>query len=431
MLPPETDTTAGCGVREAVPGVGGTGDTGPAAGTPGSAVEWGVGEGWEEAAGEAGEVAEAGEAGETGGESGEDGESVADGASGLGWLGGGAVTHNVSIFFRGPARAHRAAAPAHLPSRHAPTRRGASEVVRGEFIDVGDARLYYYAAGTRGAGEPVLLVHGFPTSSYLWTRVVPLIPAGHRVIVPDLLGFGRSDPSAQRGAAADITVAGHAARLGTFLDVLGIERVCAAGQGCGAAILLEVLATQPSRLTRLCLVDAVTAYSWPDRTATLARLALPVLALLPPPILLRILRRYLARGYRAPATFTHSAQHYLRPFIGPPNAGADGRRMLLQHLRALGTRPRAMAPVWTTDPMAAVPPTAIVWGADDPLLPVALGRRLQAQFPGATLDVVAGGHYSPEESPEQVGEVIRALLERPDPVDTPSPSPAPPPGPRA
>jgi pimeloyl-ACP methyl ester carboxylesterase len=48
--------------------------------------------------------------------------------------------------------------------------------MRGEFIDVNGARLYYYAAGSRGVGEPVVFLHGFPTSSHLWTEVVPLVP---------------------------------------------------------------------------------------------------------------------------------------------------------------------------------------------------------------------------------------------------------------
>ena len=57
--------------------------------------------------------------------------------------------------------------------------------MRGEFLDVGGARLYYYAAGTRGGGEPLVLIHGFPTSSHLWQDLVPLLPDGRRVVVPD------------------------------------------------------------------------------------------------------------------------------------------------------------------------------------------------------------------------------------------------------
>jgi pimeloyl-ACP methyl ester carboxylesterase len=60
--------------------------------------------------------------------------------------------------------------------------------MRGEFVDVGGARMYYYAAGTRGSGEPVLFIHVFPSSGHLWNYVVPLLPSGHGALVLDLIG---------------------------------------------------------------------------------------------------------------------------------------------------------------------------------------------------------------------------------------------------
>ena len=63
--------------------------------------------------------------------------------------------------------------------------------MRGEFVDVGEKRLYYYAAGSRGAGDPVVLLHGFPTSSRLWHALVPDFAPGHRLVIVDLPGFGR------------------------------------------------------------------------------------------------------------------------------------------------------------------------------------------------------------------------------------------------
>src|SRR6476619_6272310 len=81
--------------------------------------------------------------------------------------------------------------------------------VRGEFLDLSGARLYYYAAGTRGAGVPAVFIHGFPTSSHLWNDVIPLIPPGHRLVVLDLLGYGRSD----RPGARRVDAQAHAERV--------------------------------------------------------------------------------------------------------------------------------------------------------------------------------------------------------------------------
>ena len=75
--------------------------------------------------------------------------------------------------------------------------------MRGEFLDLGGHQLYYYAAGTRGAGEPVLFLHGFPASSHLWGSVVRAMPGGHRLIVLDQLGYGRSDRPEGAPVSAD------------------------------------------------------------------------------------------------------------------------------------------------------------------------------------------------------------------------------------
>ena len=86
--------------------------------------------------------------------------------------------------------------------------------MRGEFIDVGGARLYYWATGTRGGGEPIVLLHGFPTSSHLWARMAGCLPEGHRVLVVDLLGFGRSD----RPRGRPLGVRAHAERVIELLE---------------------------------------------------------------------------------------------------------------------------------------------------------------------------------------------------------------------
>jgi pimeloyl-ACP methyl ester carboxylesterase len=272
--------------------------------------------------------------------------------------------------------------------------------MRGEFIDVGGARLYYYAAGTRGAGEPVVLIHGFPTSSHLWAGVVPLVPAGYRVIVPDLMGFGRSDPPLATGPAGDLSVRGHADRILALLDELRVERACLVGHGIGAAIALSVADRRPGRVTRVCLVNAVTAASWPSRQAQLARAVAAASALFPSWALLSLVRRMLARDLPASIHVAHVPDQYLRPFSAP-----GGSAILVRHLRALSARPALPPPS-----QRFAGPTAIVWGAQDDVLPIADARLLHTAIPQATLDVISGGHIAPVESPEQVAAVLTRLL---------------------
>src|SRR5471030_98146 len=143
--------------------------------------------------------------------------------------------------------------------------------MRGEFVDLGVTRLYYYAAGTRGAGEPVVFLHGFPTSSHLWSDVVPLMPAGHRLVVLDLLGYGRSD----RPLGRRVDVLAHAGRVVQVLDELRIERACIVGHGLGGGIAQSLALRQANRVSRLCLVDSVAFDRWPTIEARVARTTLP------------------------------------------------------------------------------------------------------------------------------------------------------------
>src|SRR5437867_269918 len=117
--------------------------------------------------------------------------------------------------------------------------------MRGEFVDLAGARLYYYAAGTRGAGGPIVLLHGFPTSGHMWSEVVPLLPPGHRVVVVDLLGYGRSD----RPLGRAVSISAHAGRIVALLDALGIQRACIAAHGLGGGVAQWIAVHAPERVS--------------------------------------------------------------------------------------------------------------------------------------------------------------------------------------
>ncbi|HVX42083.1 MAG TPA: alpha/beta hydrolase [Gemmatimonadaceae bacterium] len=273
--------------------------------------------------------------------------------------------------------------------------------MRGEFLDLADARLYYYAAGTRGAGEPVIFLHGFPTSGHLWSDVVPLIPPGHRLVVLDLLGYGRSDRPLKRR----VDVRAHATRTIAVMDELRIPSACIVGHGLGGGIAQSLAVRHPERVSRLCLVDSVAFASWPTLEARTVRVLLPLIGLLPPAVLISVLRRDLLRGYSNHDRAAHSVDQYLRQFATP-----DGRAALVAHVRALSSGETSdLAPQLAS----ITAPTAIVWGQQDRVTPLKVGKQLQAAIPGATLDVIPGArHFVPEEAPRQVADVVGRLLAR-------------------
>jgi pimeloyl-ACP methyl ester carboxylesterase len=100
-----------------------------------------------------------------------------------------------------------------------------------------------------GEGTPVVLLHGFPDSSYLWRHQIPaLVAAGHRVIAPDLRGFGASDKP-QEAAAYRITTS--AADVVAILDALQLERAHVVGHDWGAGLAWVVAGLHPARVDRL------------------------------------------------------------------------------------------------------------------------------------------------------------------------------------
>jgi pimeloyl-ACP methyl ester carboxylesterase len=151
------------------------------------------------------------------------------------------------------------------------------------------------------------------------------------------------------------------------------------------------------------LVNSVGFDLWPGREVKIARAMLPLTRHLPATWLLSILRTDLMRGYVTSDRGAHSIEMYVRPFAKP-----DGRDSLVEHMMSLdSSETKAIEPRLKD----IVAPTAILWGAEDPFLPVSIGRRLQTEIPGSSLAVVPDArHFTPEEAPEKVADVLTELL---------------------
>jgi haloalkane dehalogenase len=102
--------------------------------------------------------------------------------------------------------------------------------------------------------DPVLMLHGEPSWSFLYRRMMPILAAaGHRVICPDLVGFGRSDKPIRRD---DHTYARHVEWVRALVfDVLGLTRVTLVGQDWGGLIGLRLAAEHPDRFAHLVVAN--------------------------------------------------------------------------------------------------------------------------------------------------------------------------------
>lgn len=112
------------------------------------------------------------------------------------------------------------------------------------YVMIDGLRMHYVDEGPRN-GQVVLLLHGEPSWSYLYRHMIPVLAqAGHRVIAPDLIGFGRSDKPADTAAHSH---SGHVAQIRSFLDTLDLHNVTLFIQDWGGLIGLRVLAEVPER----------------------------------------------------------------------------------------------------------------------------------------------------------------------------------------
>ena len=117
----------------------------------------------------------------------------------------------------------------------------------------GSLRMAWVEDGPENA-DPVLMLHGEPSWSYLYRRVIPILAAaGHRVICPDLVGFGRSDKPARR---EDHTYARHVEWVRALVfDVLNLNRVTLVCQDWGGLIGLRLAAEHPQRFSRIVVAN--------------------------------------------------------------------------------------------------------------------------------------------------------------------------------
>ena len=109
-------------------------------------------------------------------------------------------------------------------------------------------RIHYVDEGSRRA-DPVLLMHGEPSWSYLYRKMIPiLVDAGHRVIAPDLPGFGRSDKPAKR---SDYTFQRYVVWMQAWLEQMDIKQITFFGQDWGGLIGLRLVAANPDCFARV------------------------------------------------------------------------------------------------------------------------------------------------------------------------------------
>jgi len=256
-----------------------------------------------------------------------------------------------------------------------------------------------------GAGvETVILLHGIPTSSYLWRNVQRALSKRFRVLSPDLLGLGRSE----RGARVDVSLRANAGMVNELMRLKRVTRAHVVAHDIGGGVAHILAADFRERIDRLVLVDVVAfKEDWP--VPIVAWLRAPVLgdllSLIPsgPNLRFNLRRGVHHKGRIAGAVWRN---------LYAPNRRLADRRAFLRFIRAMdnGDVDDALRR-WTGNAAKAPLRTLLLWGREDPFLPPRLAEKLRDAIPGASLEIIEGaGHFVQEDAPDLLAERIAAFL---------------------
>jgi haloalkane dehalogenase len=257
--------------------------------------------------------------------------------------------------------------------------------------------LSHREAGSPDRGE-VLLLHGYPESSYMWRDLLgPVAAAGWRAIAPDLLGFGDSPPD---GAG---TWERQVEAVEAFRRGLGLERVVLVVHDWGGLIGLRWACEHPEAVRGLVISD--TGFFPDGRWHAMAK------AMRTPgqgeELIDGVTREALGQMLRAVSTgMTDDAlDEYFKAYADEPR-----RRGQLELYRSGDF---AKLEAYDGRLAALGVPALILWGADDPFAPVGGARRFEAELPGSELVVVDGaGHFVFADAPDRCADAVVSFLDR-------------------
>jgi pimeloyl-ACP methyl ester carboxylesterase len=262
-----------------------------------------------------------------------------------------------------------------------------------------------------GTGVPIVLLHGIPGSAFSWAAVGERLARRHRVVIPDLSGFGSSDRP-----ATDYYLEGQARHVRALLGSFDIGDFVLGGHDFGGPVALTMQRLFPKLPIRALVLSATNLFTDTYIPPPLRLARVPVLgafafaALAGNRLGLRLMYQSATRRKRE-VPWKHFRRHLTRSCVDLT------RRIFHRSLADLKANYGAIE-AWL--PRVDVP-TLVLWGDRDPFFDVSVGLRSHRAIPGSILRVLEDtGHFVPEERPVDVAKEILRFLEAPEtrlPVD--------------
>jgi pimeloyl-ACP methyl ester carboxylesterase len=281
------------------------------------------------------------------------------------------------------------------------------------WLSVDGVRIHYVDEGSRN-GQPVVLLHGNPTWSYLYRRFVDgLVAAGYRAVAFDQLGFGRSDKPASVGAYSVPRSIGHFSALA---DELALDGVTLVGHDWGAMIALAWALEQPGRVRRLVVYNSFTGSHppWPV-PLQLRMLYAPGVGAVMTRGLRATVRMFLFRGgtVHAERLGRDERRAYLAPH--PTWASRAGLRAAVRMIpwNERSETPRVGASIDEGLARLGDKPALVAWGMRDTVVHPGWLENYRQRLPQAEVhELDDAGHFLQEDAHERLVPLLLDFLDR-------------------
>ena len=258
----------------------------------------------------------------------------------------------------------------------------------------------------RGAGTPIVFVHGVAVNGDLWRRVVPGLAGGYRCITPDLPWGSHSIPL---NPHADLSLPGMARIVADFLDALDVDDVTIVANDTGGAVAQALVGSHPDRISRLVLTSCDAFEKFPPTPQK-------YLEVMAHSRMLTWLVAYTAKFkliQRLPTAYGYVTSRpmpadIMRSYTDPVRLNPGTRRDFRRMLRAVDTKYtfEAADRLTTFDK-----PALVLWGDNDKIFPREHGRRLAELLPRGEFALMPHSRtFIPEEQPELLATAIADFL---------------------
>jgi pimeloyl-ACP methyl ester carboxylesterase len=256
----------------------------------------------------------------------------------------------------------------------------------------------------QGQGQPLILLHGYGASTYSWRHVLPHFSKSYRVIAIDLKGFGLSD----KPTDGDYSVLEQSRMVYEFIRVHRLENVILVGNSLGGAVSLLTYLMQSDQgahpISKLILID--TASYKQDLPLFISILTVPIVNELSLYLTGSNFksRMILRKAFFDPSKITEEMVTTYGANLSLPGASQalikTAKQMIPSNLEEISERYKGIDI-----------PVLLIWGENDGIVPLEIGRKLAGSIPNSKLVVVPNcGHVPQEECPSQAIKAMETFL---------------------